>query len=204
MKSILVIVTGLFLSISSQAQRSYDIQINSTQPSILIASAGDEPTISGTDLVLGDFPSSIGGTEPYTYLWQPEDNLSDPTNANPIFSGNSSITYTLLVTDNRGCSALDTIQILITGLDNLSKENQGLKAFPNPGSGKIRIIAPSNFNLKVTSIQVFDAKGSIVYSGNWSDSNSEYLLDVSKLAKGQYTLLMNDGKLKVTNKMIIQ
>jgi len=199
-----IIFSIFFASISftSWAQRSFDIQINSTQPTLLVASAGDEPTLSGSDLVLGGTPAGLGGSEPYIYLWLPTENLDNPTIANPIFSGNSFTEYTLLITDSRGCFASDTIQILITGLGNPPEENV-LKAYPNPGSGNIRIVAPENF-LKKTRLHVFDAAGRIVYTGPWTDDKKEYLLDVSKLAKGTYTLMLSDGDESVSNKIIIQ
>jgi len=196
-----LLFTGI--GFTSQAQRSYDIQINSTQPTLLVASAGDEPTITGSDLVLGGSPSGLGGIEPYMYQWLPADNLNDPTIANPVFSGSSSSEYTLLITDSRGCLAADTIQILITGMGNDQEENS-LKAYPNPGSGNIRIVAPENLQLKKTTLQVFDAAGRIVYTGQWEFDKQEFLLDVSKLANGHYTLMLSDGNSGVTNKIIIQ
>jgi len=203
MRKITLVLLLMGLSAVSQAQRSFDIQISSTQPALLMASAGEEPTLIGSDLVLGDSPAGLGGIEPYTYQWLPVDNLDNSTIANPVFSGGSSTEYTLLITDSRGCLATDTIQILITGAGNASTENV-LKAYPNPGSGKIRIVAPENLKLSKTMLQVFDAAGKIVYSAHWENVKNEILVDVSKLSNGQYTLMLSDGIVSVSNKIIIQ
>jgi len=191
------------MSFNCWAQRNFDIEIYSSQPPLLVASAGEEPTLIGSDLVLGDIPTGSGGTEPYTYQWLPEDNLDNPNNANPIFTGGSTTEYTLLIIDNRGCSAADTTLILITGIGN-SPESNVLKTYPNPGSGKIRIVAPENMNLNNTSILVFDASGRVVYTGPWLNAKRELLLDVNKLANGQYTLVLTDGIASTSNKIIIQ
>jgi len=186
-----------------QAQRSYDIQINSSQPSLLIASAGEEPTLSGSDLLLGGSPTGLGGIEPYTYQWLPAENLDNPNISNPIFTGSSTATFTLLITDNRGCLASDTIQIIITGISD-KKEQEVLKAYPNPGSGKIRIVAPNNIDLTNTTIQVFDVTGRTVFNESWMDAQQEFLIDVSQLANGQYNITLNDGVVSFSNKIIIQ
>jgi hypothetical protein len=201
----LKIILILFLTcirFTSWAQRSFDIQINSTQPTLLLASAGNEPILSGSDLVLGGIPAGLGGTEPYIYQWLPTDNLDNPSIANPIFTGSSSTEYTLIITDSRGCLAADTIQILITGIGNYTEENE-LKAHPNPGSGRIRIVAPQKLKLEETTVQVFDVIGRIVYTAPWRDAKQEFFLDVSKLANGQYTLMLSDRNTSISNKIIV-
>jgi hypothetical protein len=191
------------IPLMSQAQRSFDIQINSTQPALLSASAGSEPVLVGNDLILGGSPAGEGGSAPLTYQWLPEENLSDASAPNPVFSGFSSSVFTLLVTDSRGCFAADTIQILITEMSDPSSQNM-LKAFPNPGSGSIRVEAPKNLNLKNTKVSLVDAAGRFAFSESWNISQPQFLIDVSKLAKGQYTLVVQDDKSSVSSKIILQ
>jgi hypothetical protein len=191
------------IPLMSQAQRSFDIQINSTQPAILSASAGSEPVLVGNDLTLGGSPSGDGGSAPLTYQWLPEENLSDASASNPIFTGFSSSVFTLLVTDSRGCFAADTIQILITEISDPLSQSM-LKAFPNPGSGSIRVEAPKNLNLKNTKVSLVDAAGRFAVSESWNISQPQFLIDVSKLAKGQYTLVVQDDKNSVSSKIILQ
>ena len=79
-----------------------------------------------------------------------------------------------------------------------------LKAFPNPGSGSIRVEAPKNLNLKNTKVSLVDAAGRFAVSESWNISQPQFLIDVSKLAKGQYTLVVQDDKNSVSSKIILQ
>ncbi len=62
------------------------------------------------------------GLPPLTYSWQPTTGLDDPTSLAPTFSGSTpSITkYTLTVTDNKGCTSTDDVQITVGGPPVLS------------------------------------------------------------------------------------
>jgi hypothetical protein len=203
MKSLYLLIFIFSVHSVGVAQRSFDIQINSTQPALLSASAGSEPVLVGNDLILGGSPAGEGGSAPLTYQWLPEENLSDASASNPIFTGFSSSVFTLLVTDSRGCFAADTIQILITEMSDALSQNM-LKAFPNPGSGSIRVEAPKNLNLKNTKVSLVDAAGRFAVSESWNISQPQFLIDVSKLAKGQYTLVVQDDKSSVSSKIILQ
>ncbi|GAB4477534.1 MAG: hypothetical protein OHK0057_27350 [Thermoflexibacter sp.] len=86
-----------------------------------IAFAGsDKDVCSGSSVTIGGSPSVIGGTAPYTYLWTPATGLDDPTISNPTATlteeDGSSITYTLLVTDSKGCVDTDDIVVTINPL----------------------------------------------------------------------------------------
>jgi hypothetical protein len=203
MKSLSLLIFIFSVHSVGVAQRSFDIQINSTQPVVLSASAGNEPVLVGDDLILGGSPTGDGGSAPLTYQWLPEDNLSDASAPNPIFTGFSSSVFTLLVTDSRGCFAADTIQILITEMSDALSQIM-LKAFPNPGSGSIQVEAPKNLNLKNTKVSLVDAAGKLAFSESWNTSEPQFLIDVSKLAKGQYTLIVQDDINSVSSKIILQ
>lgn len=185
-----------------RAQRSYAIEIPSTQPPLLLASAGDAPMVVGSDWVLGDMPAASGGTAPWTYQWLPETDLNDATLANPIYSGTSSASYTLVVTDSRGCTARDTLDILITASSDKEPEAD-FRLYPNPGSGSIRLEAPSHFDLHNTTIQLSDASGRLVYSGRWQEEQAFMLLTVHDWSKGHYTLTLSDGRQSLSRKLIL-
>jgi hypothetical protein len=203
MSKIILCLVFTFLSYTSWSQRSFDILIHSSQPTLLLASAGEEPTLIGSNLVLGGAPSGLGGSEPYIYQWLPTDNLDNSTISNPIYLGNSSTEYTLLITDIRGCQASDTIQILILGQEKHLNENE-LEVFPNPSSVSLRIVAPEKLNLNETTLSVYNAVGKVIITSNWIVDKKEFLLDVSNLAKGNYTLILNDLNSTVSKQIIIQ
>ncbi len=56
-----------------------------------------------------------GGTLPVaTYLWSPPATLSDPTVQSPIAIPPSTKTYTILISDQRGCTAIDNVTVNVT------------------------------------------------------------------------------------------
>lgn len=58
-------------------------------------------------------PTVTGGTEPYSYKWEPATGLSDPTIKNPVVTTSVSMSYTLTVVDANGCIASDTVSAVI-------------------------------------------------------------------------------------------
>lgn len=53
------------------------------------------------------------GTAPYTYSWTPTTGLSDPTVLHPDASPGTTTTYTLTVTDSKGCQASDAVKVTV-------------------------------------------------------------------------------------------
>jgi hypothetical protein len=73
-------------------------------------------TCVGDSARLGGSPTASGGTSPYTYSWSPTTGLTpSATTANPYVKGIGSTTnYTVTVTDNRGCTATDVVQVVVS------------------------------------------------------------------------------------------
>ena len=81
----------------------------------LIVDAGSTQTIqSGDSAVLGGSPTANSGTPPYTYVWNPSSSLNNATIANPTATPTSNTTYSLTVTDSKGCSATDNVQVNVS------------------------------------------------------------------------------------------
>jgi gliding motility-associated-like protein len=49
-----------------------------------------------------------------TYLWSPKIDINDVTVKNPVVTGDENITYTLQVTDSRGCVNYDKTNIIVS------------------------------------------------------------------------------------------
>jgi hypothetical protein len=84
--------------------------------------AGPDRTItSGSSTAIGGSPTASGGIPPYAYNWMPAAGLDNPSIANPTASPTVTTTYTVIVTDSKGC----------TGNDNMTVSVQS----PSPPSG---------------------------------------------------------------------
>ena len=85
------------------------------QPSMLACDSGVDQTIcNGTNASLGVTPN--GGTYPYNYSWSPSAGLNFSNISDPTASPTITTTYTITVTDNNGCTAMDSVQIIINPL----------------------------------------------------------------------------------------
>jgi len=93
---------------------SYTDTIISFMRALPIANTGNDTTICfNTGITLGANPAATGGTQPYTYLWQPSENFSDPSAEHPVCFPSENIQYILTVTDYYNCNDDDTIYVSI-------------------------------------------------------------------------------------------
>ena len=95
------------------------LSYSKNKTSQLLASAGNSQKVChpGDSLVLGNAPTAQGGVAPYTYYWTPAATMNNNLLANPtaaIF--NSSVKFRLLVIDNAGDSATDSVVIYIDSI----------------------------------------------------------------------------------------
>jgi hypothetical protein len=87
---------------------------------------GDSVYLSGTNI--------MGGIPPYTYLRFPNHGLTDSTSLSFWARPNSSISYSVILTDSAGCKAVDADYHRVgVGYVNINEQNT-LKAeiYPNP------------------------------------------------------------------------
>ncbi|MFN8309530.1 MAG: Ig-like domain-containing protein [Chitinophagales bacterium] len=83
------------------------------------ADAGPDKTLiscTSDSLQLGGSPSAKFGTPGYTYSWTPTAGLTSTSVANPYVKNLGAFTtYTLSVTDSKGCTASDQVNVSVTG-----------------------------------------------------------------------------------------
>jgi gliding motility-associated-like protein len=77
-------------------------------PQIIVDAGTYTTVIAGTQVTLGGMPTGPSGS---AYLWQPGLYLSDSTASNPIATPTATTTYTVLVTNQVGCPATDTVTV---------------------------------------------------------------------------------------------
>ncbi|MEX1188167.1 MAG: T9SS type A sorting domain-containing protein [Bacteroidia bacterium] len=201
--AILLLTFYVIFAISLSAQKRYDIQIISSQPPLLEANAGVDVTWNFDTPVLGGSPAAFGGSAPYNYQWSPSFNLNNAAIANPTFTGSDNTVYVLRVSDSRGCSSRDTVIITISDIDSPLGQAE-FSVYPNPGSGIIKMSEPKEFNLEMTNIKLVDALGRIVIDTHWDLEFDVNSLDISLFDVGTYMLILSDGDLTLTRKLVIQ
>ncbi|TAH42567.1 MAG: T9SS type A sorting domain-containing protein [Bacteroidetes bacterium] len=120
------------LSISDSLNCTTTTSVAISQPSVaLTADAGLVQTIcEGSSILLGGSQSASGGTSPYLYSWSPGSGLNSATVSNPLANPIASTNYSLLVTDNNGCTSTDntTINVLPAAEVSISLMNDTLFA----------------------------------------------------------------------------
>jgi uncharacterized repeat protein (TIGR01451 family) len=85
-----------------------------SQYSSPIADAGlDQVIMLGDSVVIGGTPTASGGTPVYTYSWSPAIGLNNASFANPTASPTANTTYTVTVTDSKGCTDSDDMTVTV-------------------------------------------------------------------------------------------
>jgi hypothetical protein len=137
------------------------------------ADAGPDRTINfGGSVGIGGSPTAIGGTPPYTYSWTPTTGLNNPTIANPIASPTSTTIYTVLVTDNNGCTDTDSMTVTVQTLPPPCPDVYGLGG---PGC---------SFNIdmlgKITRVDVECCSNTVLGTRTASDPDDMHFLRIEQ------------------------
>jgi len=139
------------------------------EPSLLEAnaSATDESCTPGNDGTAST--SASGGTPPYTYNWAPGG--STTTGLTGLGSGN----YTVTVTDNNGCVAVETVSVNSGGSINLGET----------------VVNPTCFGDCNGSITLSPSGGVPPYTYLWDDNSVTFFR--TSLCAGDYDVTVTDN-----------
>ncbi|MCB0753987.1 MAG: gliding motility-associated C-terminal domain-containing protein [Flavobacteriales bacterium] len=96
-----------------------DSVVITVQPLPLADAGADDSVCIGNSVQLG----ASGGT---IYSWSPAGSLSNPNVANPDASPSSTTTYTVTVSDQFGCEALDSVLITVNPLPTVDAGQDGI------------------------------------------------------------------------------
>jgi hypothetical protein len=114
----------------------------------------------------------------------------------PINAGTFNEVLTLKSTD--AYAEIKLIGLSHLGIDDTAQE-QNIKIFPNPTTGKLRI---ENGELKIENIEIFDFLGKIVYSNNIFTSDTYQEIDIAHINAGIYIVSIQTEKGKVFQKVV--
>lgn len=112
-------------------------------------------------------------------------------------------TYTVLVTDSNGCSAMsDPIEVTVLGMDDLPAMVRSFDVYPNPSNGRftlaLTLAAPAS-----TSVTVTDLLGREILSAQYPPSTSLHeTFRLRDVASGRYMLRVRLGGGEMLSRVI--
>lgn len=116
-----------------------------------------------------------GGESDYTFLWS-NGSISED------LSGIAPGVYTVVVTDNNGCSASSTFVVSNSaGITTISSYDIAVDVYPNPANEFVMIETNGFY---IDKVELLDILGQIIYTNNFNDSIVK--MNTSRLEKGVY------------------
>lgn len=201
----LPIILGWSATVQAQTYLNYSIN----QAPALNADAGIDVLIcTGGNATLGGNPTANGGNGGFTYSWAPSASLNSANSANPNATPSTTTIYTLLVQDSLGCSARDTIEVVVDtciSIGSIAGVNN-FDVFPNPNEGLFTVAADFESAVDNLHLNILDLSGRSVYSKNYALSSKNFREQIAlpAIAKGTYFIRIEaDGQL-LTRKMILR
>jgi hypothetical protein len=145
----------------------------------------------------GDVSGGVGNNP--THLWTPNQGLLDSTNYDFWTKPDTTIHYTLTITDSIGCSQTGQQGIVIVyvfplGIEN-DQPNTNIKVYPNPASDFIQVETMNGSSKIGDTFTLHDMLGKAVLSTVIQSKLQQ--IDVSQLARGSYSFVIGEGTGKV-------
>lgn len=152
--------------------------------------------------------SASGGQGALQYSWMPTTGLDSADISSPTLTYSVSVSqYVLSVTDELGCTSMDTIDIdFSVSNQELAHANVSLEIAPNPSRGDFHLrVSGSPIKGKVDLV-VLDAVGRRVYeeSGLKFSGSLERNLSLGNLHPGMYFLGLSGEGHQTVKRLIIQ
>jgi hypothetical protein len=183
------------------------VHVNISQAPALTANAGPDYTIDpGESLTLGGTPAADGGTGSLAYYWYPPYYIESAVIPNPVATPPGNVTYTLLVTDERGCTTTDMVVITVIGGTGIADHTADgrIVVYPNPSSGAftLEIIKGQANEIRIS---VMTMTGQVVHNEilTGGDSEMKATIDLSALPKGTYILRISSDLKDIYRHLIL-
>ena len=159
-----------------------------TRTDSVIAINSNPPSVSlpvDTVLCLNQSITLNAGGTANTYLWNTGATSGVITASNPGSTPTSS-TYTVTVTNQSGCSTIDSIAIDFINCSTIEEGPVGpnFNIYPNPAHRKINLVFESSLPARNLHLLFTDASGRIVFE--YKNEMSTTFLDLPELPAGLY------------------
>jgi hypothetical protein len=183
------------------------VEVHANQPPALIANAGQDISIdAGMSLTLGGTPAATGGTGNIWYFWSPSYYIDQLAVSNPLATPPGNVTYTLMVSDVRGCYGSDEIVVTVIGGTGMAEKNadEELSVYPNPSHGALTLEMPDNRGADL-QVSVVTITGQIVHNEILKNTGTSMSvsIDLSSLPKGSYILLISSDSSEIFRQIIL-
>lgn len=153
-------------------------------------------------LNIGAVQISVGGSlSPYTFEWF-RNNILLPNATNEDLENIGNGSYTVLVTDEIGCTATAgpfVVDSLVS--TKIPEWGNGLLIMPNPTTGQLSVIFPTQMSEDVY-FTTFDMTGRLVFQQT-VEAPQQMDFDLSSLADGMYTILIRVKDQVLARKIVV-
>ena len=174
------------VSINCPSTNSINITVNAL-PNI-VATVGSTNVCKGDLFVL----NAVGAS---TYSWNTGNTTPSVGLTQTLIT---TIIYTVTGTSSLNCVNTATVQVKINACNGLAENtlnNRTLEIYPNPNAGKFTVKALSNCEFVIVNQLGQTIKSSQLQSGE--------SIDISGLAEGIYTIMINGNDNKTSRKIIV-
>ncbi len=136
-----------------------------------------------------------------SYQWY-DGNSIIPGATGTFYVATQSGNYSVIVSNQNGCSAKDEINITLAGLSMLASAEK-IRIYPNPAADKLVISVGSSIDKSKTKLEIYNMLGEIMYSGSlFTLDGLSKELTISSFAKGIYYVQLKNGNACLTQKFI--
>lgn len=110
-------------------------------------------------------------------------------------------TYTVCVTDARGCLSCTSYTLSPTGINEASTQDIDFTVSPNPSNGKFIVQSPV-LN-RVSVVEIYNMLGEKVFSQQIPANNTSFPVDISGLGKGVYIFTIKTAAQTGLKKVVV-
>jgi gliding motility-associated-like protein len=128
------------------------------------------------------------GTTAGTYAWTTNTTLSNPIIAAPIASPNFTTAYTVVVTDQFGCTASDVVNIEVLDYPDCLKTHEGITPNADGKNDTWQIPCLQYFQ---NTVQIFNRWGQPVFFANNYNNDFDGIHEGKELVDGTYYYVIN-------------
>jgi len=199
MKKAIIFAALITVFTIKPAFNQYAYKVNVKQPSPLIITSPVAINATAGEVIILNNLFDISGSSVYYQTWQFWDGTLLQEIYDTVFTIPGGGKFYLTITNEYGCTALDTIQVnILTGIKEIYHERNGtqkIRIYPNPNAGTFDIIIPDC--QPGLSIEIINSLGTLVYLKRLDCNDNEYraTIDLPVVDSGTYLLLVREDEI---------